>query len=149
MPPPPPLIAQTHRTPETTAWCGVGNPDYAFLGVQHRWADWGGLVSVGTLGLSHSLGGSFRYFIPVGWRGGYVEAGMTWLRLAGLSAHTPDEFFPLGYWNVGWQAHFARWKVDVAVGPPPVHMMNTETVPMSVLNATALPRLRVGVGYAF
>jgi hypothetical protein len=27
--------------------------------------------------------------------------------------------------------------------------MNTEIVPMSILNATALPRLRVGVGYAF
>jgi len=145
-PPPAPALEVTAPVQSARAWLGVGNPEHVHAGGQFRWSHWAATVSVGTLGLSHSVSGSLRYFTPVG---GYVEAGTTWLRLAPLSAHTPGDFFPLGHWNVGWQWSLSRWLLDVAVGPPPFHLMNSSIVPLNVLNATALPRLRLGVAYAF
>ena len=145
---PPPAENEASR-PVFAATAGLGNPEWLHVGAHGRLGPLGATLAVGTQGLAYGLTGAGRWFLPAPVLGGYLEAGASVLRLAPVSAETPGDFFPLGFVALGWQWRLERWRFDVTLGPPPTLLGGPEIPALAALNATALPRFRLEVGYAF
>lgn len=145
---PPPAESEASR-PAVTAIAGLGNPDWLHAGVHGRLGALGATLTLGTIGLAHGLTAAGRWFLPTPVLGAYAEAGASVIRLAPISDQTPGDLFPLGFVALGWQHRAERWLVDVALGPPPTLLGGPSIPPLAALNAMALPRCRLAVGYGF
>lgn len=145
---PPPAESEASR-PAFAATAGLGNPEWLHAGVNGRLGPLGATFSLGTIGLAHGLTAAGRWFMPTPILGAYAEAGASVIRLAPISDQTPGDFFPLGFVGLGWQFRGERWLVDLAAGPPPTMLGGPGIAPLVALNAMALPRFRLEVGYGF
>jgi hypothetical protein len=145
----PPPAESGAMKPSFVAVAGVGNPDWGHAGVLGRLGDVGAQITLGYVGLGAVGALSGRFWFPLPLRGGYLEAGACLVRVAQLSAHTPDDLTPLGFAAIGWQFHWEKLLLDVAVGPAPTLLTDAPLPPLVALNALDLPRFKLGVGYAF
>ncbi len=145
---PPPAESEASR-PAFAATAGLGNPEWLHAGVHGRLGPLGATLTLGTIGLAHGFTAAGRWFLPAPVLGAYAEAGASLIRLAPISDQTPGDFFPLGFVGLGWQLRSERWLFDLAVGPPPTLLGGLAIAPLAALNAMALPRFRLEVGYAF
>lgn len=146
---PPPAEDERARV-VITGTAGLGNPDWVHAGVQARLGALAGTATLGSIGLGHALTATGRWFFPAPIPpGSYAEAGASVIRLAPISDQTPGDLFPMGFVGLGWQVRAGRWLFDVAAGPPPTMIGGPAIPPLVALNASALPRFRFEVGYAF
>lgn len=142
-----------HILPVTGArlFAGLGNPEFAHLGLAYRSGNVEGAVSLGSLGTANRVDLRARgYLLPhVG--AIFAEAGYGFLQLAKLSDQTPAETFQQPYFGVGWQ-FFERpspWVFDVSLGLAPGGPETLAAAPGIINGSRLLPRFALEVGYAF
>jgi len=153
-PAPPKLVAPTPPSQWTfprglSLVTGLGNPEWAHIGVAYRYEHLGGAFNVGTQGLAHNLGLTLRYFVSPDPGGLFVEAGATAVQLAEVTPGlTPRDIFFQRFLGLGWQFTFSHIVVNLGAGlhdPPD----RSTAPPAAIVSSSLLPRFLGEVGYAF
>lgn len=129
---------------------GLGNPEWAHVGVAYRYMQIGTGFSLGSLGLANNLGATVRYFFSPEPGGPFAEAGATVVQLAETTpGTTPRDVFYQRHLGLGWQFIAFRHAVfNISAGlldSPP----RTALPPASVVSSSLLPHLLAEAGYAF
>jgi hypothetical protein len=128
---------------------GIGNPEWAHLGLAYRHGHVGGGLSVGSIGLAHNVGAVLRLFATRTPGGPFVEAGATMVQLAETTAGlTPRDLFFQRFYALGWQFTFPAVVVNLSAGihdPPP----RSAAPPGPIITSGLYPRVLAEVGYGF
>lgn len=128
---------------------GVGNPEWAHVGIGYRKGRLGSGLSFGSAGLAYNLGATLRLFLFDEGGGPYVHGGVAAAQLVETTPGlTPRDVFFLRYLGVGWQISLPWSLVNLAIGlhDPP---SRSSAPPGVVISSGLLPHFLAEAGYAF
>ncbi|MBM3268669.1 MAG: hypothetical protein FJZ01_13570 [Candidatus Sericytochromatia bacterium] len=164
-PPPPPIEERRVPPPPTVAppavpddWAfprglsvvaGLNNPEWAHVGVGYRYRQFGGGLSLGSIGLAHNVGAVVRFFHSRAPGGPFLEAGATAVQLAETTPGlTPRDIFFQRFLGAGWQFEWSHVLINVGAGLHDAPARSTAP-PAPIISSGLMPRLNLEVGYAF